>query len=84
MKNIEANNAAAYNLDSYPEHCDNVNCLCLLHNLVAAQRKLPTLDFESSACLSDDEHVLHVRESGTEAILRAANFILALSSFAGM
>ncbi|XBH77380.1 hypothetical protein VPH35_103874 [Triticum aestivum] len=45
-------------------------------------RKLPTLDFESSACLSDDEHVLHVRESGTEAILRAANFILALSSFA--
>uniref|UniRef100_A0A8R7USV5 Uncharacterized protein n=1 Tax=Triticum urartu TaxID=4572 RepID=A0A8R7USV5_TRIUA len=53
-----------------------------LREKLAAQRKLPTLDFESSACLSDDEHVLHVRESGTEAILRAANFILALSSFA--
>ncbi|KAM3240263.1 hypothetical protein ACQJBY_053757 [Aegilops geniculata] len=50
--------------------------------LITAQRKLPTLDFESSACLSDDEQVLHVRESGTEAVLRAANFVLALSSFA--
>ncbi|KAM3228525.1 hypothetical protein ACQJBY_059896 [Aegilops geniculata] len=53
-----------------------------LREKLAAQRKLPTLDFESSACLSDDEQVLHVRESGTEAVLHAANFVLALSSFA--
>ncbi|KAI4977772.1 hypothetical protein ZWY2020_014326 [Hordeum vulgare] len=50
-------------------------------HFVAAQRKLPTLDFEHSSCLYESEQVITVRELGTEAVLRAANFVLALSSF---
>ncbi|KAF7083750.1 hypothetical protein CFC21_087507 [Triticum aestivum] len=53
----------------------------MVEEKLAAQRKLPTLHFESSTCLSHQQ-LLPVRESGTEAVLHAANFVLALSSFA--
>uniref|UniRef100_A0A8I7BBD0 PDZ domain-containing protein n=1 Tax=Hordeum vulgare subsp. vulgare TaxID=112509 RepID=A0A8I7BBD0_HORVV len=54
-----------------------------LHEKLDAQSKLPTLDFDPSACLSDEEDLLPVpeSESGREAVLRAADFVLALSSF---
>jgi hypothetical protein len=46
---------------------------------------LPTLEFfRASTCLSADPKLLPVRESGREAVLRSAHYVLGLSSFVGM
>jgi hypothetical protein len=53
--------------------------------LVAAQFDLPTLEFfRASTCLSADPKLLPVRESGREAVLRSAHYVLGLSSFVSM
>ncbi|KQK20949.1 uncharacterized protein LOC100822609 [Brachypodium distachyon] len=46
------------------------------------QTELPTLKiFGYSTCLSNDPNLLPIRELGTRAVLRAAKFLLRLSSF---